>query len=231
MEQVLKDHPITGNPARQETPRGDGSAGRFERILCAALSGLILCVGFAFAGQSSAPDAGISKAAADSCDAKVQRLQAFVSAPNPAKKKRETKITESELNSYLELVLRPNYHPSLRSIRLKFEEARLQAIASIDFDRLELGKSPLLTGLMRKLLTGVHKLTVRGNLVSGSGKANFRLEEARFDSITLPNLLVSEIISAVGRSQNPPMDPMQPSTLPYGIERVDVHAGWILIIQ
>ncbi|MBZ5497267.1 MAG: hypothetical protein LAP85_12765 [Acidobacteriia bacterium] len=175
-------------------------------------------------------DPGISKAAADSCNAKISRLEAFDAAHDPVKKQ-TTRLSETEMNSYLAFVLSPHYNACLKSIRLKFEEGHLQGVAAVDFDRLQLNPTQLLTSLLRKMLTGVHTLTVRGILVSGTGKANFRLEEARFDSMTLPNLLVAEIITTVGRKQNPPFDPMQPSTLPYRIQKVDVHAGYIVVYQ
>jgi len=183
--------------------------------------------------QKAAPEAGAAKREADSCDAKVRRLQAYIDNPIPPGKvgSQATTLTENELNSYFDLVLRPQYHPSLKGIRFKLSESRLQSYAVLDFDRLELDSTQFLTGLIRKLLSGVHSLTILGGIVSGSGKASFRLEEASFDGVALPNLLVSEIISAVGRKQNPPFDPMQPSALPYGIQRVELHSGRLVVYQ
>jgi hypothetical protein len=81
------------------------------------------------------------------------------------------------------------------------------------------------------MFSGTHTLSVRGKLVSKGGKANFQLEQARFDSGTLPNSLVEEIIALVGRKQTPPFDPLQPSQLPYKIQRIDVHPGHALVYQ
>jgi hypothetical protein len=72
---------------------------------------------------------------------------------------------------------------------------------------------------------------VDGKLEAAGGKAKFVLDEARFDTTVLPNFLVEEIISAVGRKQRPPFDPMQPSQMPYKIEKVEVHKGQITIYQ
>jgi hypothetical protein len=182
----------------------------------------------AMQSPNSAP--GISKAAAQSCEAKVERIQAYGGATDPAKKQ-TARLSETEFNSYLAIVLSPQYHPSLRSIQLKFDEGRLQATANVDFERLQFQSTQFLSSLLRKLLSGVHTLKVTGGLVSDAGKAYFKLEDARFDNMTLPNLLVSEIISAVGRKQNPPFDPMQPSALPYRIQKVEVHSGYIMIYQ
>jgi hypothetical protein len=183
-----------------------------------------------FQKQSNVASAGISRAAAESCDAKVKKMETRA-GDHGRGRKLETRLSETELNSYLAICLSPNYHPCLRGILVKLDEGRLQAVASIDFDRLQLNSTQLINGLLKKMLTGVHKLTIRGGLISNTGTASFRLDEAQFDSITLPNLLISEIISAVGRKQNPPLDPMQPSALPYLIQKVDVHSGYILVQQ
>lgn len=184
----------------------------------------------AYAYQAPGSGTGISRAAAQSCDAKVKRMEAFDAAADGGKSL-STRLTQSELNSYLAIVLSPGYHPSLRSILLSFDEGRLQAAARVDFDRLDLGNNPLLRSLARKMLSGIHELKVTGSLISDAGKANFKLDEASFDGVALPNALVAEIISAVGRKQNPPFDPMQPSPLPYHIQKVDVHAGYIMVYQ
>jgi hypothetical protein len=180
--------------------------------------------------QSDETSAKISKAAAASCDAKVKMMETHAGDQGRGRKL-ETRISETELNSYLAISLSPNYHPCLRSILLKLDEGRLQAVASIDFDRLQLNSTQLINGFLKAMLTGVHKLTIRGGLISNMSTASFRLDGAQFDSISFPNILVSEIISVVGRKQNPPFDPMQPSALPYLIQRVDVHLGYILVEQ
>jgi hypothetical protein len=217
----------------QETAPGRASAYGIGILFCAiTLASGLSAPATRLTGPSQA-QGGISKPAAESCAAKVQRLENYAATTIPAASvgKRATRLTEDELNSYLELDLRPGYHPSLKSIRVKFTEGRLQGAASIDFDLVELKNTSLLTGLLRKMLTGVHSLVVLGGLNSGEGKAQFRLDEARFDGISLPNLLVAEIITVVCHKQNPPFDPMKPSALPYRIQKVDLHAGYLVVYQ
>ncbi len=218
---------MIANPARHGKARIHFFPFRLAVVLCLAIqmSGL---PGDLFAQNQ--PAAGISKAAASACDAKVNRMEAY--ADNPGKAGTlETRLSEAELNSYLAIDLSPSYHPCLKSIVFKFQEGHLQAVASIDFDRLQLNTTQLVSGIIRTMLTGTHTLTVAGKLVSDAGKATFSLDQAQFDSITFPNVLVSQIISAVGRKQNPPIDPMQPTDLPFHIQKVDVHPGYLLIIQ
>jgi hypothetical protein len=89
----------------------------------------------------------------------------------------------------------------------------------------------LLPKLLSLMISGVHWITARGRLVSGKGRARFQLVQARFDNSTLPRGLVEEIISAVGRKQKPPFDPLQSSELLDDINRVEVHTGYILVFQ
>jgi hypothetical protein len=172
----------------------------------------------------------ISKAAAESCGVKLKRLEEFA-AGSSRSKKQTIEFSENEINSYLALELSKNYHPSLKSLVIVVEESKLQGVASIDFDSLAMNSKTILTKLMTKMFSGVHTLAVRGKLVTAEGKARFELEEAHFDDSALPNFLVEEIISAVGRKQKPPFDPMQPSKLPYGIQTVDLHRGRALVHQ
>jgi hypothetical protein len=172
----------------------------------------------------------ISKAAAESCGVKLKRLEDFA-ASSSRSKKQTTEFSENEINSYLALELSKNYHPSLKSLLIVVEESKLQGVASIDFDSLAMNSKTVLTKLMTKMFSGVHTLSVRGKLVTAEGKARFQLEEAYFDDSALPNFLVEEIISAVGRKQKPPFDPMQPSKLPYGIQTVELHPGRALVHQ
>jgi hypothetical protein len=173
---------------------------------------------------------GITKAAAKSCEEKLDRLTAFASGAK-GNKSQTTRFTQDEVNSYLALEVSPKYHPSLKGVLFTFEESKLRCAASIDFDQLRLNATQLLTQLLAKMFTGVHRLSVYGTLVAKERKAHFKLEDARFDSTSLPNFLVEEIISAVGRKQQPPFDPMQPSEMPYQINRVEVHPGYITVYQ
>jgi hypothetical protein len=114
---------------------------------------------------------------------------------------------------------------------MSFEEARLQGVAAIDFDRLGGSSSKLMPKLLGMIFSGTHVLSARGELISRDGKGRFRLERASFDDSTLPRYLIEHIITLVGKKQNPPFDPLQLSALPYGIERVDVHPGYLIVYQ
>jgi hypothetical protein len=111
------------------------------------------------------------------------------------------------------------------------EKNGLQAVASIDFDSLKSSSGKLLPKLIGLMFSGTHTLTVKGKLISKAGKANFSLDQALFDDASLPRYLVEPIITAVGRKQNPPFDPLRPSQIFYKIDKMDVYSGHITVYQ
>jgi len=175
--------------------------------------------------------ASISQAAADSCNLKVKSLEDFA-ANSSATQSQTTRLSQNEINSYLALDLSSKFSPGLKSLQLTFEEGNLlQALALIDFDKLEMAPTKPFAHLIANMFSGIHQLTLRGGIVAQAGKASFRLGDARFDGNALPGFLVEEILTAVGRRQNPPFDPLHPTQMPYHIEQVDVHSGYIIVRQ
>jgi hypothetical protein len=171
-----------------------------------------------------------TKSAAAMCGSKLKEVESFPKKRKPGQTK-TTQFTEDEVNSYLALDLKPKYHACLESLVMSFGENTLQGVAEIDFDRLGSSSKGILSKLIRLMFSGKHRLTASGQLESKNGKANFRLEKAQFDDSTLPSFLVEGIITAVGRKQKPPFDPLKPSEMPYKINKVDVHPGYIIVYQ
>jgi len=198
-------------------------------LVAALICGLALAL--VCSAGTPVPETGtVSKEAAARCVAKLQRLEES-SKTQRKSADRTTRFTQEEVNSYLALNLSSRYHPSLKNLAVTFVEKKLQAVVTIDFDRLGENSTGIFPRLIGTVFSGVHTLSARGELVSGNRKAHFALEEAKFDDTSLPRSLVEQIISAVGKKQNPPFDPLQPSELPYAIEKVDVHHGYIVVYQ
>jgi hypothetical protein len=176
------------------------------------------------------PSSSVSAAAAERCRIKLIRLELSAAREN-SDRKQKTRFSEEEVNAYLERELSPEYHPCLRTITTAFKRDRIQVVAEIDFDRLETDSSGVFSKIANLLFSGTHTITARGKLKCGNGEGYFEIEKALFDEKTLPNFLVEEILTAVGQKQNPPFDPMKPSELPYRIDKVDVHPGYIIVYQ
>jgi hypothetical protein len=200
------------------------------RGMAVLIAGLSLFCSLAKPAGPVPADSGITRASADRCSLKLKAMEEYSAHPNPGRVQ-TTRFSEEEVNSYLALDMSSKYNPCLKSLKVKFEEARLQGVALIDFDKLGKTSTKFMPKLLGFMLSGLHAITVQGQLVSGNGKASFRLEQAQFDNMTLPKALVEEIVTAVGRKQNPPFDPMQPSQLFYDVQKIDVHPGYVLAYQ
>ncbi|MBN1571013.1 MAG: hypothetical protein JXA73_24465 [Acidobacteria bacterium] len=190
-----------------------------------------------FAGGSDTVPAGDeaqafvpAESAAEQCRVKLKSVENFADRNKPGQTQ-STRFEEDEINSFLALDLKPRYHACLKNLIVKFKDNSLQATVTIDFDRLGTTSTKLLPRLLGAMISGVHTVAADGKLQSGKGRANFVLDQARFDESTLPKFLVEEIISAVGRKQKPPFDPLRSSRMPYEIDRVEVHPGYIIVFQ
>lgn len=183
------------------------------------------------ADQAESDDtAGNFSEATERCRLKLIRLEDFAALEKPGSKQ-TTRFSDEEVNAYLAEDLSSVYHPSLKSITTTFEKDSIQVVAAIDFDRLGMESTRILSKMANLLFSGTHTITARGKLKSGNGEAYFELERALFDNTALPNFLVESILTAVGKKQDPPFDPMQPGEMPYKIDKVDVHPGYIIVYQ
>lgn len=171
-----------------------------------------------------------SKPEAQRCRRKLEKLEAFEAKRKPHQSQ-STHFSENEINSFLAIELSPRYHPCLKSLTLAFREDYLKATAKIDMDQAGSTASTMLPKFMGFIFPGIHVLSAEGRLVTKDGKAHFKLERSFWDNQSLPKPLVEMIISTVGRKQNPPFDPLQPSQMPYGIDRVELHDGYAIVFQ
>lgn len=176
------------------------------------------------------PASIISAKAAESCQKKVKALVDFGTHYNP-KQEKTTPFTENEVNSYLALQLSPKFSPGLNSLALAFEEDRLHIEAVIDSEKLGTQSTSAAAKFLAVMLPGIHKLTATGKLIAAEGKAHIEIEDARFDGGPLPALLIHQIITFVGKMQNPPFDPLQPTEMPYRIKKVDIRNNLVMIYQ
>jgi hypothetical protein len=199
-------------------------------IVFFAAAFLLFCFLAMASSNEGAPGFVANKTAARLCGSKLKEVEDFPKKCKPGQTK-TTRFTEDEVNSYLALELKPKYHPCLKSLVMTFEENQLQGVAEIDFDRLGKSSKGVFPKLISLLFSGTHRLAASGQLESKKGKANFRLKKAQFDDGTLPSFLVEGVITAVGRRQKPPFDPLKPSEMPYKIDKVDVHLGYIIVYQ
>lgn len=224
----LEHSKSSGNPEHPPKPFQSSIIGKRYAAACLGIGLIFLCLATPVFGETTKFIA--SEPAAAKCRSKLSKLMAFPEKRKPGQRL-TTKFSQTEINSYLALDLSSQYHPCLKSLILVFEENRLKATATIDIDSLGASSQGLLPKLLSLMLSGIHTLAADGKLVTEDGKAYFKMEQALFDGTALPKLLIERIISTVGQRQSPPFDPLQPSEMPYEINKVDVKSGYIIVVQ
>ncbi|MFI5173711.1 MAG: hypothetical protein ACHQKY_02560 [Terriglobia bacterium] len=140
------------------------------------------------------------------------------------------RITEDELNAYLEQEYRKKPHSGMKSASVKlFDGNRIAADSIIDVDEIRSDNSmglKMLTWLMsgNQLLHAEAKLIFRDNTVT------YQLERARVNDVTLPNALVEKLIEILARKQSQRIDVTKPISLSASIKHVEIQQA-LLIIQ
>ena len=139
------------------------------------------------------------------------------------------RITEEELNAYLEQEYRKKPNSGMKSATVKlFDGNRVAADSMIDVDEVKSDNSmglKLITWLMRgnQLLHAEVKLIFKGNT------GTYELERAQLNGVTLPNALVEKLIEVLARRQSQKIDVTKPIPLSTSIKHVEIKQGLLII--
>ncbi len=189
---------------------------------------LFLMVGWLFLAVESSPQ-GVQ--ASDPGVAKVTRLLEELrdndeqgTVPN-----RTYELTEEELNAYLSAQLYQQDQKAVESITLLLKEGTFLTRIEVDVDELPFQGDDLATGYLRLLLKGIQILEIEGKLEAENGLATYRVQEARLSGIPIPARLVNNLLSSLGKKNDPPFDPTQPFELPYGIQSFTFQPGKVMM--
>ena len=194
----------------------------------AAILGLFLTVGWLYLAAESRPQGG---QASDPGVAKVTRILEELrdndeqgTVPN-----RTYKLTEEELNAYLSAQLYQQHQKAVESIALLLKEGTFLTRVEVNVDELQFPVDDVMTGYLRLLLKGIQTLEIEGTLETENGMATYRVQEARLSGIPIPARLVNNLLSSLGKKNDPPFDPTQPFEMPYSIQSFTFQPGKVMM--
>ncbi|MCH8319854.1 MAG: hypothetical protein IH790_02710 [Acidobacteria bacterium] len=194
----------------------------------AAILGLLLIVGWLSLTAESKPQAG---QASDPGVAKVTRILEELrendeqgTVPN-----KTYQVTEEELNAYLSAQLHQQHQKAVESIVLLLKEGTFLTRVEVNVDEIEFPVDDVTTGYLRLLLKGIQTLEIEGTLEAENGMATYRVQEARLSGIPIPARLVNNLLSSLGKKNDPPFDPTQPFEMPYGIQSFTFQPGNVIM--
>ena len=151
--------------------------------------------------------------------------------PAPAQ---TTRFTEAELNSILNSEIAawiPNGISEPQVRLLGNDRFSLRVIVDIDeFKRRR--KRPQSAGPLN-FLSGKMPAFVRGNLITGDGKGQFKLQSTEVNGIPLPPALALELLSTHTKTRRRPegFDIQKPFDLPAKIRQLQINPDELVVIQ
>ena len=143
---------------------------------------------------------------------------------------RTYQVSEEELNAYLSAQLLQQHQKAVESIAMLLKEGTFLTRVEVNVDELQFPEDDVTTGYLRLLLKGIQTLEIEGKLEAENGLATYRVQEARLSGITLPALLVNNLLSSLGKKNDPPFDPTQPFEMPYGIQSFTFQPGKVIMV-
>jgi len=139
-------------------------------------------------------------------------------------------LSQGELNSYLNLGLGAKLPKGLTGLHFDLNPAQIRATGRVDLEQLkQLPEQPRWSPL--GLLSGDLPIEVVGRMKSDAGFGSFEIEEVRLGPMILPPALVQQLIASATKTARQPdgFDIRSPFRLPYGLKRVRVQLGRLLL--
>lgn len=169
---------------------------------------------------------GLSWDDADALAVAFEQVERRFKAGKPPRKE-PLVVSEGQVNSYLNLTLGPKIPPGVTDLVVLLNGEGLVVRAKVDLDRVPL-KRPTDGGFgLLNLVTGVVPVELSGRLRGQEGQGTIELTEARLSGISMPIVLVAQLISSSTRSPSLPQgfDINAPFRLPYAMKRVRFEVG------
>lgn len=183
------------------------------------------------APSTAAAGTGFSATEAEALARKLDVLARRSEAGKPPREKRVT-VSESELNSYLNVTLGPKIPKGVSDVSFRFEQDRLSARALVDLAELqdEVPRGSL--GGLLSFLSGKVPLAARGRLTAtDEGFGALAIEEVNLSTIPVPVSLIEQLVVSATKSTTSPQgfDIHSPFRLPYALKRVRIQPGRALL--
>ena len=163
---------------------------------------------------------------------KVEAIERNGLAPRPTAL--VTRVTEREVNAYLAFDAKSELPAGFTDPRITVRpDLKLSGTATIDLDAVR--KERQSRGWLDPLsyLGGKVAVAVSGRLTSSNGLARFALERATVGGVTVPKLLVQELVTFYSRTADNPrgLNLDDPYPLPARIRQIDIRPGEAIVRQ
>ena len=158
-------------------------------------------------------------------------LQEKIDAVKKAEKATDRKasetleVSDSELEAYVLYSLREHIPAHVEAIDVQLTPGMVAANTKMTF-----GNSPTNNPMIDLLISGTHRLFVKGKLSARGGMGKFSLEQAKVDGIPVPIVLIETLVDKYVKPKYPDVRLDEPFVMPWGIEDLTVMQGKARIV-
>lgn len=140
----------------------------------------------------------------------------------------QLEVQEADLNAWIRVVAESRPELGVRKTEVELLGGdRLRAAAEVDMDQVRL--EGLSVQVFRTVLSGVQRLEVEGKVDCHEGRGRYILERARLNGVAVPVWLATQVLSYLSSHHSGGIDVTEPFDLPYGIRKVTIVPGKVLI--
>ncbi|HVR71272.1 MAG TPA: hypothetical protein VMT87_10550 [Vicinamibacteria bacterium] len=167
-----------------------------------------------------------SRSDAEALDRKFEDLNERHKAGRVARGK-SVLVTESELNSYLNLSLGEQMPRGFSDVVVRLETERIHTTGVLDLEKVR-DKMPNLSPMNPLYwLSGQVPVLLRGRVLNHDGFASIDWEDVRVGNVPVPISLLYQVVSSTTRSGDYPdgFDIRAPFPLPYSVRQVRIQPG------
>ena len=165
-----------------------------------------------------------SQADAESLGRKLEAIKKRT--PGKGQERRETvTVSESELNSYLNLTYAAQMPPGISDVDVRFKVDLIEARGLLDLDRVRDKMPEQSPWSPLALLRGKVPVELSGRLETRDGYGTLEVEEASIASVPVPMAFLEEIVGYATKNPTDPdgIDINAPFRLPYAMNRIRVE--------
>jgi hypothetical protein len=187
-----------------------------------------ICVVVSAAGAAPPP----SREDAARLRVKVEAIERNGLAKRPAAL--ATRVSEREVNAYLAFDAKSDLPAGFTDPRITvLPDLKLSGTATIDLDAIRKERQSRSWLDPLTYMGGKVAVAVSGRLTSSNGLARFALERAVVGGITVPKMLVQELVTFYSRTPGNPrgLNLDDPYTLPARIRQIDIQPGEAIVRQ
>jgi hypothetical protein len=182
-------------------------------------------------GLGARAEVALSRVESDSLERKILGIQQY--AASSLEGARLTPVSEAELNSYIRFALAGTLPAGVVDPYVTMAgEGEVRGRATVDLDQVRRAKARSWLDPLA-YLSGRLPVTAEGRLTAQGGLAQFELTTAAVAGVTVPKVVLQELVSFYSRSDTSPEGVSLDDTfrLPARIDDIAVEPGRAMIIQ